>query len=157
MVAAALGLASTTLACSEAMRELRFRDELVLLARQVLGEAARGSCVLVTSIGFAALEDTPGAVHVRVRAPLDWRVAGYQREALVDRPTAEKAVKHADHQRHLLVKAMYRTEIEDDSHFSVVLDASRFSTDRMVDVLLAAGAHRATAALTVERLTRAAN
>lgn len=151
MVAAALGLASTTLACSEAMRELRFREELVQLAGQVVGEAARSSCVLVTSIGFAALAGTPGAVHVRVRAPLEWRIAGYQRDALVDRHAAEKAVKHADHQRHVLVKAMYRTDVEDDSHFSIVLDASRFSIDRMVEMLLAAGAHRPAAEIMAER------
>jgi cytidylate kinase len=157
MVAAALGLASTTLACSEAMRELRFRDELVHLADQVFGEAARGSCVIVTSVGFAALRDTPGAVHVRVRAPLEWRIAAYQRQELVDHQAAEKAVKHADHQRHVLVKAMYRTEIEDDRHFSIVLDASRFSVDRMVDVLLAAGAHQPAAALALGRLSEAAN
>jgi cytidylate kinase len=154
MVAAALGLASTTLACSEAMRELRFRDELVQLAQQVLGEAARSSCVIVTSIGFAALKDTPGAIHVRVRAPLEWRIAGYQREALADHHAAEKAVKHADHQRHLLVKAMFKTEVDDDSQFSLVLDASRFSVDRMVDVLLAAGAHQPSAALALEPLSR---
>lgn len=151
MIAAALGLASTTLACAEAVRELRFRDELLQVARDVLGEATNASCVLATSVGFAALKDDPSAVHVRLRAPLEWRIATYQRESVVDRQTAEKAVKHADHQRHLLAKAMYRADADDESNFSLVLDVSRFSVDRMVEILLAAGARRPAAEIMAER------
>ncbi len=150
MIAAALGLASTTLACSEAVRELRFREELVQVAGDVLGEATHGSCVIETSVGFAALRDCPSAVHVRLRAPLEWRIKAYQRESLVSRQAAEKAVKHADHQQRLLAKAMYRADADDESNFSIVLDASRFSVDRMVDVLLAAGAHGPALALAPE-------
>lgn len=155
MVAAALGLASTTLACSEAVRELRFREELVKLAADVLGDAVHGSCVISTSVGFAALKDNPSALHVRLRAPLEWRIKAYQRDALVDRQAAEKAVKHSDHQRHLLAKAMYKADADDDTNFAVVLDASRFSVDRMVEVLLAAGAHRSATEIMAERALRA--
>jgi cytidylate kinase len=60
-------------------------------------------------------------------------------------------VKHSDHQRHLLAKAMYKADADDDTNFAVVLDASRFPVDRMVDVLLAAGAHRPAAEIMAER------
>jgi cytidylate kinase len=64
-------------------------------------------------------------------------------------------VKHADHQRHLLAKSMYRADPDDDANYAVVLDASRFSVDRMVEILLAAGAHRPAAEIMAEHALRA--
>jgi cytidylate kinase len=37
------------------------------------------------------------------------------------------------------VKSLYRVDIDDPRLFSLVLDASRFSPERLVDTLLAAG------------------
>jgi cytidylate kinase len=96
---------------------------------------------------FAALADHPSAVHVRLHAPLECRIASYQREHLVDRRCAEKALKHADQRMHAWVKSLYHVDIDDARHFSVVLDTSRLSPDRIVELLLAAaGVHTASMA-----------
>ena len=85
-----------------------------------------------------ALRDHPGAVHARLRAPLDWRIAAYQREHVVDRAAAEHAVKHDDHAKRMWVKTLYHADLDDHRLFSLALDVSRFSPQRVVDVLLAA-------------------
>ena len=51
--------------------------------------------------------------------------------------TAERAVKHDDHMTRAWVKTIYHANLDDSSLFSVVLDASRFSTQRLVDMLAA--------------------
>jgi hypothetical protein len=135
---AALSMAMTT-GSLDAFQELQLRKTLPELGRAVVGDAARRPCVIFAAAAFAALPEHPSAIHVRLRAPLDWRTANYQREHLVDRRCAEKKLRHDDHLRHKWVKTLYHVDADDSHHFSMVLDASRFSTDRIVETLLAAG------------------
>jgi cytidylate kinase len=135
---AALSMAMTT-GSLDAFQELQLRKTLPELGRAVVGDAARRPCVIFAAAAFAALPEHPSAIHVRLRAPLDWRIANYQREHLVDRRCAEKTLKHDDHHTHKWVKTLYHVDADESHHFSVVLDASRFSTDRLVETLLTAG------------------
>ena len=95
--------------------------------------------MIYTPGAFAALSEHPSALHVHLRAPLEWRIAAYQRERLVDRRHAEKALKHDDQRTHAWVRSLYHVDVDDARHFSLVLDASRFSCERLVETLLAAG------------------
>jgi cytidylate kinase-like protein len=138
--ALALSLATGTGAgAAAAFSELKLRRELPTLGRRLIAEAARQSCVIESSAAFAALEDHPGAVHVRIRAPFAWRVAEYQRAELVDRHHAEKALRHADRLEHAWVKFLYGVEVDDVSRYGLVVDASRLPRDRIVETLAAVG------------------
>ena len=123
----------------EAFQEVDLRHRLPDLGRAVLGEAARSSCVIYVPAAFAALSDHPSALHVRLCAPLECRIASYQREHIVDRRCAEKALKRDDHRIQAWVKSLYRADIDDGRRFSLVLDTSRFTPERLVEILLAAG------------------
>jgi hypothetical protein len=127
----------------EACKEFELRHKLPDLGRAVLGAAARSSCVIYVPAAFAALQDHPSAIHVRLRAPLECRLAAYQREHLVDRRAAEKSLKREDHRMQAWVRSLYHADIDDPHRFSLVLDASRFSCDRLVETLLAAGGMQA--------------
>jgi hypothetical protein len=124
---------------AEAVREIELRQELPALGRAVVTEAARSPCVIYAPAAFAALAEHPSAVHARLHAPLDWRIAAYQREQLVDRRCAEKALKHDDHRKQVWVRSLYHVDIDDPRHFSLALDVSRFSSERLVEILLTAG------------------
>jgi hypothetical protein len=76
---------------------------------------------------------------VRLLAPFDWRIAAYQREQIVDRRCAEKALKRDDQRQRAWVKSLYHVDIEDARLFSLVLDASRFTPEPLLQTLLAAG------------------
>jgi Cytidylate kinase-like family len=125
-------------ASAGAQAELEFRRTLPELGRAVLGEAARSPCVILAPSACVALRDHPGAVHARLRAPLEWRVASYQREHVVDHDAAEHAVKHDDHAKRVWVKTLYHADLDDYRLFSLALDVSRFSPQRVVEILLAA-------------------
>jgi cytidylate kinase len=103
----------------------------------VLVEAVRQPAVIVAPAAFAALRDHPSAVHLWLRAPLDWRVETYARENLVDRRQAERTVRHDDHLRHGWAKALYHVDVDDPGQFSLVVDASRVPPHRIVDAVLA--------------------
>ncbi len=104
--------AALSVGSAEAFQEVELRHKLPDLGRAVLGEAARSSCVIYVPAAFAALSDHPSAIHVRLCAPLDCRIASYQREQLVDRRCAEKALKRDDHRRQAWVKSLYRVDID---------------------------------------------
>jgi Cytidylate kinase-like family len=128
-----------TAGSAEAVREVELRRKLPDIGRAVLAAAARSSCVIYAPAAFAALGQHPSAIHVRVHAPIDWRIAAYQREHVVDRRSAEKALNRDDHRKQAWVRSLYGLDIDDPRFFSVVLDASRFSRERLVETLLAAG------------------
>jgi hypothetical protein len=131
--------AALSVGAAEAFQEVDLRQKLPELGRAVLGEAARSSHVIYVPAAFAALSDHPSAVHVRLCAPLACRIASYQREHLVNRRCAEKALKREDHRMQAWVKSLYHVDIDDARRFSLVLDTSRFPAARLVEILLAAG------------------
>ncbi|HEY8858839.1 MAG TPA: cytidylate kinase family protein [Gaiellales bacterium] len=133
-----LSVALMGAASAGAQAELEFRRTLPELGRAVMGEAARSPCVILAPSAVAALGDHPGAVHARLRAPLEWRIAAYQREHIVDRGTAEHAVKRDDHAKHMWVKTLYHGDLDDFRLFSLAVNVSRFSPQRVVEILLAA-------------------
>jgi hypothetical protein len=133
-----LSVALMGAASAGAQAELEFRRTLPELGRTVLGEAARSPCLILAPTAYVALRDHPGAIHARLRAPLEWRTAAYQREHVVDRGAAEHAVKHDDHAKRMWVKTLYHGDLDDFRMFSLVLDVSRLSPERVVAVLLAA-------------------
>jgi hypothetical protein len=134
----ALGVPFSPLA-GDMVRQLQLHHALPELGRAATARAARQPCVIAAAGAFAAMDAHPGAVHVRLRAPLECRIARYAREQLVSRRCAEKAVRGDDHRKHAWLRSIYHVDIDDPRHFSVVLDASRFSTDRLVETLLALG------------------
>jgi Cytidylate kinase-like family len=133
----ALSIAMST-GSEEAFRELRMLRALPEIGRTIMARAAQAPCVILAAAGFAALPDHPSAIHVRLRAPLEWRIAAYQRDNVVDRRCAEKAVKHDDHVKRVWVRTLYGVDVDDARQFSLVLDASRLSAGRIVETMLAA-------------------
>jgi len=133
-----LSVALMGAASAGAQAELEFRRTLPELGRTVMAEAARSPCVILAPSAVVALGDHPGAVHARLRAPLEWRIAAYQREHIVDRGTAEHAVKRDDHAKHMWVKTLYHGDLDDFRLFSLAVNVSRFSPQRVVEILLAA-------------------
>ena len=136
LAAFAMGLAIT--GSPEALRELELKKTIACLGREVLHEAARQPAVILAPGAFMALRDHPSAVHVRLRAPLGWRIDAYRRLQLVDRRQAERMIKHEDHLRRAWVKAIYHVDADDPANFSLVVDASRVSPDRVAAAALAA-------------------
>jgi cytidylate kinase len=140
----ALSTAMTTAAVAAvALPEIQFRSRLPELGRAVFREVARQPCVILSPAAFAALAEHPGAVHVRIHAPLETRIAAYQRDHVVDRGHAEKAISRDDHVKSALVRSLYHVGMDDDRLFGLVLDSSRFTPERLVEILLAAGGAQA--------------
>jgi cytidylate kinase len=123
----------------EAVRELRLRQCLPELGRALLKKASRWPAVILAPAAFAGLPEHASAIHVRLRAPVEWRVARVAREQLLDRKKAEKVVRHDDHVQRAWAKAVFHVNIDDPNGFTLAIDVSRLAPDRIVELMLAAG------------------
>jgi Cytidylate kinase-like family len=127
------------LGAPEAFRELELRRTLPDLGRKVLDGVARHPAVILASAAMVALADHPSAVHARLWAPEEWRVAVYARTELVDRERAAREVAHDDHVERSWVRALFGAHVDDSTLYTVVLNASRLAPDRLVEGLLSTG------------------
>ena len=131
----ALGLAISAGAWP-ATRELEFRAAMPDLAREVALRAAESPAVIQASAAFAALGDRRGAIHVRLWAPRAWRVEQHHRSAMIDRATAEEAVRADDHLQRTWVRSLYGVDLDDLHRFMLSFDVSRIHRDRIVASLV---------------------
>jgi cytidylate kinase len=109
------------------------------MAECVVLEAARSPCVVADRAAFAILADHPDACHVRIRAPLDWRIRTYARDNCLSREVAEHTLVRAHREPRVQVqrgRGIVRTSRDD---FTLVCDSSRFRLGDLVGILLLAG------------------
>jgi hypothetical protein len=107
----------------------------------VIREAARQSCVIMGRGGFALLAGHPGACHVRLTAPADWRAARLAACECLPLERAERRIESDDRNRAAFVRHYHQRRIDDPGNFHLVLAAERFRPDELVDVIAAAATH----------------
>ncbi|HWQ23917.1 MAG TPA: cytidylate kinase-like family protein [Gaiellaceae bacterium] len=134
-----LGLAALAPLGASAVAELVRQPTLRAVTERVVHEAARQRCVVLGRGGFIILADHPGAIHIRLHAPLEWRTARYAREECVSREEARKALLAEDRARDAYLRRLYGRHFADLRGFHLVIDASRFSTRTIVEMALVAG------------------
>lgn len=118
--------------------ELRAQPTLRAVTERVMREAAREQCVILGRGGFIILADHPGAVHIRLHAPLEWRVARHAREECISREKARRTLRAEDRARDAYLHRLYGRRFADLSGFHLVIDASRFPPKMIVEIALAA-------------------
>ncbi len=74
----------------------------------VIREAARHSCVIMGRGGFALLADHPGACHVRLTAPADWRAARLAACECLPAERAQRRIETDDRNRAAFVRHYHR-------------------------------------------------
>lgn len=133
-----ISLAATIGLSAEAASALRLLPTLREVTEHVIREAARQPCVVLGRGSFAILADHPGAYHLRLRAPFRTRVHRYADAHCLSHAEAERAVHKDDHEKEEYIRRVYRRRIDDPANFTLVVDASRFATDTLVELALAA-------------------
>ena len=108
------------------------------LSESLIHEAARSPAVIDDWCAFAVLAEHPGACHVRLRAPLEWRIARYARDNCVPARVAEQALRTLERRRCAYVRRRHGCKLDAPENFTLVCDASRLPFPDLVEVLLAA-------------------
>jgi cytidylate kinase-like protein len=123
----AFGLA-TGAACELALELERLKECRAALERAA-STVARTPCVILGPAARAALAAHPGALHVGIHAPRDWRARRLAATRCLPLTRARRELARADRRR--------RRAANGSPPFHVVCDASRLRPDTIVELLVA--------------------
>jgi cytidylate kinase len=110
--------------------------------RKAIRELARTGAVILGRGAAIVLKDEPGALHVRLDGPLEARVSRAVATRALDEATARQRLESSDRARTAYVRHFYRSDAADPRHYHLVLQATAFSIDACVDLVVAAARAR---------------
>ena len=99
--------------------------------------AAEGRVVIVGRGAFAILGAAPGALHVRVVAPLEQRAARLAERLGTDAKTAAGLVARSDAERAGYFDAVHGLDLNDPTHFELVLNTARLGVEGAAALVVA--------------------
>ena len=106
---------------------------------QVLMQVANGpGGVILGRCGVIVLRHRPDALHVRLDGPLEQRVALIRKLADVDDDEARRQIETTDRARKAYAHTFYKCNLDDARLYHLVIDATAFPTDRVIDLILRA-------------------
>ena len=112
--------------------------------REILLErAATGEGVILGRGAAAALRDDPRALRVRLTGPVQRRIEQALRLGAPDRETAERALRRLDRAHAEYIRRFYDADIDDLSLYHVVIDATAFAPEIVVDLIASAAVEMA--------------
>ncbi len=112
-------------------------DDLIkrTVTRVVKTYAEEGNVIIVGRGGFAITKDIPRSLHVKLIAPLNWRVKSVANRYNLTEQEAKKRIEDIGAKRDSFVKLFYGKE-HNDTVFHVVLNREKLSTDEIVDQIM---------------------
>ena len=121
------------------------RRELVGTNTRLVVSRARGGGVIVGRNGAFILADWPGAVHVKLDAPLEQRIRRAAREAGIGEAQAARRQRHEDQVRAEMSLSLYGWDPRDDGYYDLVLNTGRLSVEECVELVVTASRAKARA------------
>lgn len=100
--------------------------------------AKKGDAVIVGRGSQYILQDYPSVLHVRIIAPLEYRIDRAIKYKGVDPKKAKKTIQEIDNRRRQYIKHYYNEDWADLSFYHVVINTGKMTFDNAVDVIASA-------------------
>ena len=110
---------------------------LVYLERLLIAAAKRGRVVFVGR-GAPFLLPRSGGLSIRVVAPVDFRVRRIMRREGLDQQQARRRMELLDHGRASFVNRYFHRNINDVSHYDLVVNTGRLGIEAAADLVMRA-------------------
>ena len=117
----------------------RDEHELVLRNTRWVMDAARAGGVIVGRNGAVILADWPGALHVRLDAPVSWRVEQAARSGGISPARAAKRQRREDAVRADMSLRLYGWDPREPTRYDLVLNTGSLGVDGCADIIVHAG------------------
>lgn len=112
---------------------------LVRLTEMVVKEiASEGKAVLVGRAAPAVLAREGGALHIRLVANREFRIAAAMASEQLDRRAAERLMDHTDAERRRYHREHYHRDWDDPVHYHMVLNTGLLGIEGAADAVVAA-------------------
>jgi len=103
--------------------------------RVIVDEAQRGDLIVLGRAGAIVLREHPEAFHVRLDGPHPARVARAMATANITRREAERRLAATDREREGYVEHFYKCDPRDARHYHLVLQATAYPIDDVVQII----------------------
>ena len=97
-----------------------------------------GNIVVVGRGGQAILQGKPGTLHVRVIAPLDARIQAMQAQGRTGIAEIKLKLHQADQSTAAYLKRFYELDVDDPTHYHLVINTGRISESAAIASVMAA-------------------
>ncbi len=107
--------------------------------RKAVGEVIRatameGRVIIVGRAGAALTRDIPASLHVRLIAPIEWRIEQVARHHQISREEAEKRIRELDKKRKEFMEHYLKRPF-DDTLFDVIFNCSTLSQEEIAGAI----------------------
>lgn len=118
----------------------RVEDAVVFrkMAEIIRSLAIRTHAVLVGRGSYLITLDLKAGLHLRLVAPLGWRVEHYAEKHHVSYRDAERSVREGERQREKFIQTFFARDPSKTVPHHLIIDNSRFGLDSMAEITLAA-------------------
>ncbi len=97
--------------------------------------AAKGNIIIVGRGGVVFTHEVPNSLHVKLEAPLEWRIEQISSKHNISGDEAKKYILDVDQKREKLLELLsekkYTTNL-----FDIIINCSKFSTNELVNSIL---------------------
>ena len=97
--------------------------------------AKTGNVIIVGRGGVAFSKDNPRSIHIKLCAPIEWRVDRIQKSYKMSKPKALRFVLDTDEERKFLINSFMGFKT-DNSIFDIVLNRKTLSEDEIISIIL---------------------
>lgn len=106
------------------------------IAKTIRGIAAVGRAVIVGRGGQAILNGVPQVIHVRLRAPVEWRVQQHAESHKLDIEKAREEVSRIDNERTRFVKNHFNRDPHDPDLYDLIINMKQVDVKQAARVIL---------------------
>lgn len=97
--------------------------------------AEQGNCIIVGRAGCIIAEDIEKSLHVRLSAPLKYRIKANQKKYNISYKEAKELVEDTDRKRIQFMK-YFKGDKPDEEIFDLILNREKLSDDEIVETIL---------------------
>lgn len=123
-----------------AFSEKYYKSNRVIMktVREVIHNfAADGCCIIVGRAGHLIADDIENALHVRLVAPLSWRIDSIAARRQMSKSDAHKYINEIEKER-TVFRDYFRKNKSEQERFDITIDVSRFEMSQLVRLILRA-------------------
>lgn len=104
--------------------------------REVIRNFAKdGCCIIVGRAGHVIAGDLENALHVRLVAPIEWRIESIAKRRNLSQHDARKYIEETEKEREIFRQHFHKGKDEAD-RFDLTIDVSRFEPKNLVKLIL---------------------
>lgn len=110
----------------------KIRKTIIAVIRRLLSE---GNIIIVGRAGVTFREEIPRSLHIKLKAPLDWRIRQVSKNYNLNPEIAKKYILEVDKERNNLIQS-FMGKVSDEAIFDIIFNRKTMTESQIVRSIL---------------------